>query len=63
MTGAVGGIDQGFCLPHPQVVNLDDHPNSIPETHHLKAMNLKPQFLLIVMTMSHQIKHITKHLI
>jgi len=25
----VGGIDQGFYLLHHQVVNLDDHFNSI----------------------------------
>jgi hypothetical protein len=37
MIGAVGGIDQGFCLPHPQVVNLDDHLNSIPKTQPLKS--------------------------
>jgi len=29
MTSAIGGIDQGSHLPHLQVVNLDDHPNSI----------------------------------
>jgi hypothetical protein len=28
----VNNIDQGFHLPHPQVVNLDDHLNSIIET-------------------------------
>jgi hypothetical protein len=28
----IDGIDQGFHLPHPQVVNLDDHLNSIPKT-------------------------------
>jgi hypothetical protein len=32
MIGAIGGIDQGFCLPHLQVINLDDHPNYILET-------------------------------
>jgi hypothetical protein len=32
MTSAVGGIDQGSHLPHPRVVNLDDHPNSILKT-------------------------------
>jgi hypothetical protein len=32
MTGVVGDIYQGFCLPHPQVINLDDHFNFIPET-------------------------------
>jgi hypothetical protein len=31
MTSAIGGIDQGSHLPHLQVVNLDDHPNSIPK--------------------------------
>jgi hypothetical protein len=30
MTGAVGDIYQGFRLPHPQVINLDDHFNCIP---------------------------------
>jgi hypothetical protein len=32
MIGAVGGIDQGSRLPHRQVVNLDEHSNSIPKT-------------------------------
>jgi hypothetical protein len=32
LTSAVGGIDHGFHLPDPQVVNLDDHLNSIPKT-------------------------------
>ncbi len=31
MIGAVGGIDQSSHLPHPQVVNLDDHLNYILE--------------------------------
>jgi hypothetical protein len=31
VTSVVGGINQGFRLPHPQVVNFDDHPNSIPK--------------------------------
>jgi hypothetical protein len=63
MTNAVGGIDQGSHLPHPQMVNLDDHFNYILKNNHLKALNVKPQFLLIVMIMSHQITHLTKHLI
>jgi len=29
MTSAIGGIDQGSHLPHLQMVNLDDHLNSI----------------------------------
>jgi hypothetical protein len=32
MTNEVGGIDQSSHLPHPQVVNLDGHPNSILKT-------------------------------
>ncbi len=32
MTSEVGGIDQGFCLPHLQVVNLDGHLNYFLET-------------------------------
>jgi hypothetical protein len=36
LTGVVGGIDQSSCLPHPQVVNLDDHPNFIPKTQPLE---------------------------
>ncbi len=31
MTSAIGGIDQTSHLPHPQVVNLDDHLNFIPK--------------------------------
>jgi hypothetical protein len=38
MTSAVGGIDQGSCLPHLQVVNLDDHLNSILETQPLESL-------------------------
>jgi hypothetical protein len=38
MIGVVGGIDQGSCLPHPQVVNLDDHPNSIPKAQPLESL-------------------------
>jgi hypothetical protein len=38
MTSAVGGIDQGSCLPHPQVVNLDDHSNYILETQSLESL-------------------------
>jgi hypothetical protein len=32
MTSVVGGIDQSSHLPHPQVVNLNEYFNSIPET-------------------------------
>ncbi len=32
MTSVVGDIYQGFHLPHPQVINLDDHFNFIAET-------------------------------
>jgi hypothetical protein len=38
MIGVVGGIDQGSRLLHPLVVNLDDHPNSIPETQPLESL-------------------------
>jgi hypothetical protein len=38
MTNDVGGIDQGFCLPHPQVVNLYDNPNSIFKTQPLESL-------------------------
>ncbi len=38
MTSAIGGIDQGSCLPYLQVVNLDDHPNSIPKTQPLESL-------------------------
>jgi hypothetical protein len=38
MTNEVGGIDQGSRLPHPQVVNLDDNPNSILKTQPLKSL-------------------------
>jgi hypothetical protein len=38
MTSVVGGIDQGSHLPHPQVVNLDDHPNSIPKTQPFETL-------------------------
>jgi hypothetical protein len=38
MIGAIGGIDQGSHLPHPQVVNLDDHSNSIPKTQSLESL-------------------------
>jgi hypothetical protein len=38
MISVVGGIDQGFHLPHPQVVKLDDHPNSILETQPLESL-------------------------
>jgi aminopeptidase-like protein len=35
MIGANGGIDWGFCLPHPQMVNLDDdHCDIILKTKH-----------------------------
>jgi hypothetical protein len=37
MISEVGGIDQGFYLLHHQVVNLDDHPNSIQKTRPLKS--------------------------
>jgi hypothetical protein len=32
MKGAIGGIGQCYRLPHLQMVNLDDHPNSIPKS-------------------------------
>jgi hypothetical protein len=32
MIVVVNSIDQGSRLPHPQVMNLDDHLNSIPKT-------------------------------
>jgi hypothetical protein len=32
MIGVIDGIDQGFHLPHHEVLNLDDHLNSIPKT-------------------------------
>jgi len=38
MIGAIGGIDQGSCLPDPLVVKLDDHPNSIPKTQPLESL-------------------------
>jgi hypothetical protein len=38
MIGAIGGIDQGFRLPHPQLVNLDDHSNSIPKIQSLESL-------------------------
>ncbi len=38
MTSAIGGIDQGSCLSYLQVVNLDDHPNSIPKTQPLESL-------------------------
>jgi hypothetical protein len=63
MTGAIGGIDQCYCLPHIQVVNLDDHLIIFQNHNHLKALDVKPQFLLIIMIMSHQITYLTKHLI
>jgi len=37
MTNAIGDIDQGFRLPHPQMVNLDDHLNFIPKTQPLES--------------------------
>jgi hypothetical protein len=37
MTSAIGGIDQVSHLPHPQVVNLDDHLNSIPKSQPPKS--------------------------
>jgi hypothetical protein len=37
MTSVDGGIDQGFHLPHLQVVNLDDHSNFIPKTQPLES--------------------------
>jgi hypothetical protein len=63
MTCALGDIDQGSNLSHPQVVNLDYHPILFQKHNHLKALNVKPHFLLIVMIMSQQITHLTKHLI
>jgi hypothetical protein len=36
--GVVGGIDQGSCLPYLQVVNLDDHSNSISKTQSLQSL-------------------------
>jgi hypothetical protein len=51
LTSVVGAIDQGFSLPHFQVVNLDDHPNSIPETQPLK--NLEHQTLIFVDSNDH----------
>jgi hypothetical protein len=51
LTSVVGGIDQGSSLPHFQVVNLDDHPNSIPETQPLK--NLEHQTLIFVDSNDH----------
>jgi hypothetical protein len=36
--GVVGGIDQGSCLPYLQVVNLDDHSNSISKTQSLESL-------------------------
>jgi hypothetical protein len=51
MIGVVGGIDQGSRLPHPQVVNLDDHPNSIPETQPLES--LERQTLVFVDSNDH----------
>ncbi len=37
MKGAIGGIGQCYRLPHLQMVNLDDHPNSIPKSQPLES--------------------------
>jgi len=37
-TNAIGDIDQGIRLPHPRMVNLDYHPNSIPKTQPLESL-------------------------
>jgi len=59
----VGGIDQGFYLLHHQVVNLDDHLNSILKTQPHKSP--KHQTLVFVDNNDHvtPIIHLTKHLI
>ncbi len=51
LTSIVCGIDQGFHLPHFQVVNLDEHPNSIPKTQPFK--NLECQTLIFVDSNDH----------
>jgi hypothetical protein len=51
MTSVVRGIDQGFHLPHLQVVHLDDHLNSIPKTQSLES--LKCQTLVFVNSNGH----------
>jgi len=51
MTSAVGGIDQGSHLPHPQVVNLDDHPNFILQLQPLESP--KSQSLVFVDSNDH----------
>jgi hypothetical protein len=62
MIGAVGGIDQGSCLPHPQVVNLDDHSNSIPKTQSLKSPECQTPIFVdsndLVTPSTHLIKHL-----
>ncbi len=51
LTSVVCGIDQGSHLPHFQVVNLDDHPNSIPKTQSFK--NLECQTPIFVDSNDH----------
>jgi len=46
MTGSVGGIDQSSCLPHPQMVNLNDHPNFIPKTQPLESLECQTPFFV-----------------
>jgi hypothetical protein len=38
MKNAIGDIDQGSHLQHPQMVNLDDHLNSIPKMQPLENL-------------------------
>ncbi len=46
MTCSVGGTDQGSCLPHLQVVNLNDHPNFIPKTQPLESLECQTPFFV-----------------